>query len=575
MTAQILATPPGSTTTLASGAAFPVEAGVIYQIALVDAEGNVGPILDPQSLVREADGNDLVVTLPDGTTIILEGMVQVLAEGAGGGLAGPDGTLVIATLEQAFAPAAGPQAALGGDDEGGSSQAFNQALITPNRLFGEAPEGPFPELGLAGFTLEEQDPNLVLSLSQEIEEPQGPPDDGPDPQRDIVITADDGRIVILGKALLANDSGSGLKIVSVQDYTGPGIITLRPDGNVEISQVADNPALNNSGLTQTFTYTVEDADGKTATTTVLVYVDEDCDLDGFVNAPAISLGNGESEIFIPLHPRDENEPSGVVTIVGGAGDDFIQIRDEQNYDLYGGDGFDTLVADVEYSSGFFDIDLPAIFSQANNSIERIDMSDEISGFGIVRIRPHGANTEVNWDFRDIELINVHEIVGRGGNDTIIGSAGDDVIYGDGTGQNGTSGAPGNDFIDGWLGNDVIYLGGGTGDGVRNVVRISAVDHGLNTIHNFDNNGAQYDQLTLDDLFDKLELDLGLGAGGLSTADRVSRVVLVDNGPGTDILIDQSLAGDGSDLVQIADVTNIQTSFWDVGGSGNENIFVGA
>ena len=123
MTAQILATPPGSTTTLASGAALPVEAGVIYQIALVDAEGNVGPILDPQSLEREADGNDLIVTLPDGTEIVLQGMVQVLAEGAGGGLAGPEGTLVVATLEQAFAPAAGPQEGQGGPQDQGSSQA--------------------------------------------------------------------------------------------------------------------------------------------------------------------------------------------------------------------------------------------------------------------------------------------------------------------------------------------------------------------------------------------------------------------------------------------------------------------
>ena len=94
MTAEIIATPPGSATVLASGASYPVEAGVIYQFAVVDSNGDVGPILDPQSLEREADGNDLVITLPDGTVIVLQGMVQILAEGAGGGLAGPDGNAV-------------------------------------------------------------------------------------------------------------------------------------------------------------------------------------------------------------------------------------------------------------------------------------------------------------------------------------------------------------------------------------------------------------------------------------------------------------------------------------------------
>lgn len=574
MTAQILATPPGTTTTLESGAAFPVEAGVIYQIAVVDAEGNVGPILDPQSLEREADGNDLVVTLPDGTVIVLEGMVQILAQGAGGGLAGPDGDLVIATLEQAFAPAAGPQGAPGNQEEGGSSQAFNQAQITDPRQFGEAPEGPFGGLGVPGFILAPFNDNLPLLLQQQLAE-ETTPGGGPEAQKDIVITADDGRIIILARGLLANDVGTGLKIVSVDNYTGPGVITLRPDGNVEISLVAANAVANNSGVTQTFTYTVEDADGKTSTTEVLVYVDEDGILDGFITGPG-DLGNGESEIYIANHPKSESEPPGTMNFSGGDGDDFFQVRDEQNISIQGGRGFDTIVTDIEYSSGYFDIDLPSLFSKTNNGIEAIVASDEISGLGIVRIRPHGSNSAENWDFSRIQLTDIDEIVGRGGNDTIIGSVGDDTIFGDaGTDLATTFGPDGNDFIDGWLGNDVIDVGGGTGIGIQNVVRISAIDHGIDTINSFDNNGSQYDQITLDDLFDKLEADIGLGAGGLSTADRTTRVVLVDNGPGTDIFIDQSAAGDGSDLVQIADVTNVQTAFWDVGGTGAEDIFVGA
>ena len=46
-----------------------------------------------------------------------------------------------------------------------------------------------------------------------------------------MITADDGRIIVLARALLANDSGTGLKIVSVQDYTGPGVVSVDANGN--------------------------------------------------------------------------------------------------------------------------------------------------------------------------------------------------------------------------------------------------------------------------------------------------------------------------------------------------------
>lgn len=574
MTAQIIATPPGSATTLASGAHYQVEPGVIYQIAEVDADGNVGPILDPQSLEREPDGNDLQITLPDGTVIILEGMIPVLAQGAGGGLAGPEGELVIATLEQAFAPAAGPETGPPGPQDNESIQAFNQAHITPPRIFGEAPEGPFHGLGLAIASQDQNNPNLPLLLSQQLEQESLHGGDLA-AQRDIVITADDGRIIVLGRALLANDIGSGLKIVAAENYTGPGTITLRPDGNIEISQIADNPNIKNSGLTQTFTYTVEDDGGRQSSGQVLIYVDEHRIIDGFVDPPAASLGNSESEIYITNHPPVENEPPGTMYLNGGDGNDFFQIRDEQNISIQGGKGFDTIVADVEYSSGIFDIDLPSFFSKTNNGIEAILATDEISGLGFVRIRPWAANTEEHWDFHQIQLTDVDAIVGRGLGDTIIGSAGDDRIYADDGPGPVANGVDGNDFVDGWFGNDLIDLGGGTGGGVRDVVRISAIDHGVDTISHFDNTGVDHDQLTLDDLFDKLEQDLGLGGGGLSTADRVSRVVLHDNGPGTDVMIDQSFAGDGSDLVQIADVTNVSTSQWNVGGTGNEDIFVGA
>ena len=142
MTAQVIANPPGSITTYGPDGRIPVEAGVVYRIVDLDSSGVAGPVLDPLALTREIVGEDLQVTLPDGTVLTFEGMLTVLAEGAGGGLAGPDGELAIASLEALVAPAEGAQAQGDtgqGEADDGSSQAFNQAQITDPRQFGEVP----------------------------------------------------------------------------------------------------------------------------------------------------------------------------------------------------------------------------------------------------------------------------------------------------------------------------------------------------------------------------------------------------------------------------------------------------
>ena len=215
----------------------------------------------------------------------------------------------------------------------------------------------------------------------------------------------------------------------------------------------------------------------------------------------------------------------------------MQLRDGQKTNPYGGDGFDTVQADTEMATDYMDFLLPDDFSQANYSIERIDASDEVSAFGITRIQPFENLVEVNWDFSDIELIEVDEIVGRGGDDMIVGSAAADNIYGDGgpTPGTGTGGNDGDDVVNGGAGDDLIHLGGGS----DNVVIISSVDNGLDEVQSFDNIGNG-DSLDLRDLFDELELDLGLGP--LNAADRYARIELVFNGGDTEIWIDTD-AGD--------------------------------
>ena len=169
---------------------------------------------------------------------------------------------------------------------------------------------------------------------------------------------------------------------------------------------------------------------------------------------------------------------------------------------------------------------------------------------------------------------------RGNNDerasTLNANDGDDFLFGYGLSDT-LNGGGGADFLDGGSGDDVLNGGAGDdtivlGGGSRDTVIIEDRADGFDTIQGFDNSGGVHDVLDLDALFDDLENDLGVT---LNAAAREDRVVLNDNGPGTDIGIDQSVAGDGSDVVQIAVVENVSTGAWDIGNGAGDDIFTGA
>ena len=142
MTAQVTATPGGSEV-ITSGSTIPAQPGVIYQIADVGPDGNIGPVLTPPDLqfqVNEPSIGDLTVILPDGTQIVFQGMVELFGQGTG--IAGADGTLVVATLEDAIAAAAGGDQGGQAADGGGSSGAFNTPTIGGATEFGPGAGGP-------------------------------------------------------------------------------------------------------------------------------------------------------------------------------------------------------------------------------------------------------------------------------------------------------------------------------------------------------------------------------------------------------------------------------------------------
>jgi len=155
--------------------------------------------------------------------------------------------------------------------------------------------------------------------------------------------------------------------------------------------------------------------------------------------------------------------------------------------------------------------------------------------------------------------------GNGGNDTLLGGPGDDSLFGGGGGGDVLDGGPGNDFVD---------VGGGNLN--RERIIISDREDGIDTIANFDNFGQFSETLDLDALFDDLANDLGVA---LDTAARIGRLSLVGAGTNTtNVFIDQSAAGDGSDQVQIAVIqSTFATVFIGVGSGASvfDDVAVGA
>ena len=147
------------TRTVESGASVQVSPAARIQI-VVD-----GVVIDPAVLALQVNPPDLLVTLPDGQTLSLGGFVDLVGrsevDASAGGLAGPDGSVVIgSTLESLSAPAAGGPP--GGADSAGANNlpAFNQALL-------EALGGAFG----ASSDFEGLDPVAVLSSLQESSDP--------------------------------------------------------------------------------------------------------------------------------------------------------------------------------------------------------------------------------------------------------------------------------------------------------------------------------------------------------------------------------------------------------------------
>jgi VCBS repeat-containing protein len=147
----------------------------------------------------------------------------------------------------------------------------------------------------------------------------------------------------------------------------------------------------------------------------------------------LSTGAGD-DLFVVGRGND--------TFNAGAGDDtfIVEGNNKGSNTFNGGAGNDT----IQGGAGDDTIGL-ATFSAAN-SVEIIDGG---AGNNVIQ----GA-TYANLDFSATSLLNISEIRGGNGSNTIIGSQGDDVIDG-GRGNDSITGGTGNDILTGGTGNDLF------------------------------------------------------------------------------------------------------------------------
>ena len=261
-----------------------------------------------------------------------------------------------------------------------------------------------------------------------------------DPVNDAPIAVDDSEFTLAGAPMgidvLDNDSDPDGDTLYIDSVTQGSNGTVTTDDNLTPGDPSDDTVVYtpDAGFTGTdsFTYTIRDGNGGTATATVTMDV----------NAPAtggVDVSGGSGSDGLTGSDGDD-------TINGFGGDDII----------FGGDGDD----EVKGGSGEDSV-------KGNDGDDRIlaGAGDDtvIGGAGDDTLAGGGGNDLLNGNVGNDKLL------GGTGDDSLFGGAGDDTASG-GTGADVVRGNAGNDLLRGNGGNDTIFGGddddivlGGSGD----------------------------------------------------------------------------------------------------------------
>ena len=281
-------------------------------------------------------------------------------------------------------------------------------------------------------------------------------------QDDSFTTDENTSISFNASHLLSNDSdpdGDTLAIDSIDDSNTQGTVffdnesqTLTYDPNGQF-----NTFNNGEDATDSFSYTISDGNGGTATGTVAI------------NITGVSDGGNNNDGDDNLFGTDEAD-----FLDGGNGNDILN-GNKGNDTLLGGEGHNILY-------GFNGDDVLETGGGSDN-LQGGNGNDNLTAGG-------GNDTITGGDGNDI-------IDGGDGNDTIDGGSQDDAILG-GSGDDLINGGNGDDTIGGGAGHDVLV-----GDGGSDVFVVNALG-GTDTIRdfNFDNDkiglsdGITFDQITI-------------------------------------------------------------------------------
>jgi len=279
-------------------------------------------------------------------------------------------------------------------------------------------------------------------------------------------------LMIAAEDLLANDSDADsdpLIIVSVQDAVN-GTVTLSEDGKVIFTPT---PGFEGEA---SFTYTLSDGNGGTATANVTL--DVETDAFGATDAnDAIAATTGDDLLF---------GFGGDDVILGKTGDDQID----------GGDGNDTLFGGVGH-----DI---LIGGAGNDTLLGGRGGDSLSG---------GEGDDI--------------LIGGEGDDILIGGRGKDALNG-GAGQDTLLGGGGNDLLDGGAGDDLLEGGAGKD------TFVFMVGYGTDTVTDFTDDT---DVLWLDEQLWATDGVLSMEEMVNTYATEIDGNVVFDFGDGTKLIVE--------------------------------------
>ncbi|MDH4563439.1 cadherin-like domain-containing protein, partial [Pseudomonas sp. BN411] len=362
-------------------------------------------------------------------------------------------------------------------------------------------------------------------------------------------TANGTGIVFSVAALLGNDSdvdGSFLSITGLSQGTG-AISDVKFVGDSNNSLITFASGNNPSAPTGTFTYTLSDNAGGTATGTVTVHLVstnggsdvslvgknyQAAFLDGGSNADALT-GAVASDLFVG--------GNGVDTLIGGSGDDRLRGGEDSDV-LDGGDGIDMLD-----------------FSDATGSLNFTLKQGSDSGNGFWNA---GALAGIGTD----TYKNMEGVIGSAFGDTLTGSSGNDILRGGG----------GSDVLDGGAGSDLLDLSDATAalsltlvqSNSNTTVDLSTVGLGSDTYKNMEGliGSAFNDSLTGSGGADELRG----GAGNDTLVGGAGNDVLY-GGLGADVLT----GGNGADLFRFNSLSEAEDLISDYSASEGDKLDISA